>query len=175
MTTSHGGDQTAHLTLLGSGRMEQPSGPHAGLLESSPNRHPERPYVVCLAFPEFTSLCPVTGQPDFGTIVVEYIPDGRCVESKSYKLYMFAFRNHQSFMETITNTILTDMITALDPLWCRVKGLFAPRGATRIHVFAEHFKELSHGRTDGLTPERLRELVRDWKQEAAPHAPVGLG
>ena len=172
MTLTRSGDETSRLTLLGTGRMEQPDGPHAGLLESFPNRHPERPYVIHLAFPEFTSLCPVTGQPDFGTVVVEYIPDALCVESKSFKLYLFAFRNHQSFMETMTNTILNDLVTALDPLWCRVKGLFAPRGATRIHVFAEHFKDLSASRQDGLNAARLRELVRDWKQEAAPHAPV---
>ncbi len=178
MQRSHSGDQTAQLTRLGSGSLEHPSlGPHAGLLEAFPNRHPERPYVVCLAFPEFTSLCPVTGQPDFGTVVVEYIPDARCVESKSFKLYMFAFRDHQSFMETITNTVLNDLVSVLDPLWCRVKGLFAPRGGTRIHVFAEHFKPEAalEGRQDGLTGLRLRELVSEWKREAQPHAPVGIG
>ena len=177
MQRTHSGDQTAQLTKLGSGSMEAPaSGPHAGLLEAFPNRHPERPYVVCLSFPEFTSLCPVTGQPDFGTIVVEYIPDERCVESKSFKLYMFAFRDHQSFMETITNTVLNDMVSTLDPLWCRVKGLFAPRGGTRIHVFAEHFKAAERlgtrpGQSDSTA---LREMVAEWKREAQPHAPVGL-
>lgn len=169
------GDQTANLRQLGSGSMYRPeSGPCASLLESFPNRFPGRPYIVSLSFPEFTSLCPVTGQPDFGTIVVEYIPDALCVESKSFKLYMFAFRNHQSFMETITNTVLDDLVTCLDPLWCRVRGLFAPRGATRIHVFAEHFKALQDDRPDGLTVGRLALLVQNWKQEAAPHAPAGL-
>ena len=171
---THSGDQTEQLTRLGSGSLPQPEGPSASILEAFPNRHPERPYVVCLSFPEFTSLCPVTGQPDFGTIVVEYIPDERCVESKSFKLYMFAYRDHQSFMETITNTVLNDMVRVLDPLWCRVKGLFAPRGGTRIHVFAEHFKVIEQARNDGLTPAELRERVSEWKREAAPHAPVGL-
>jgi 7-cyano-7-deazaguanine reductase len=86
------------------------------------------------------------------------------VESKSFKLYMFAFRNHQSFMETITNAVLNDLRSAIAPCWCRVKGLFAPRGGTRLHVFAEDFKNLS--------PERetlLREAVRAWKAEPDPH------
>ena len=107
----------------------------------------------------------MTGQPDFGTIVLEYIPGDKCVESKSFKLYMFAFRTHQTFMETLTNTILDDMVMALDPLWCRVKGLFSPRGGTHIHVFAEHFKTLA----DAEQQDRIRGMVRDWKLEAAPH------
>ena len=75
MTMTNGGDQTAQLTVLGTGRLPQPAGgPRAGLLEVFPNRFPHRPYVVSMAFPEYTSLCPVTGQPDFGTIVVEFIP-----------------------------------------------------------------------------------------------------
>ena len=107
MTMTNGGDQTAQLTVLGTGRLPQPEGgPSVSLLEVFPNRFPHRPYVVSMAFPEYTSLCPVTGQPDFGTIVVEFIPDQKCVESKSFKLYMFAYRNHQSFMESITNTIV---------------------------------------------------------------------
>ena len=88
MTMTNGGDQTAQLTVLGTGRLPQPEGgPRAGLLEVFPNRFPHRPYVVSMAFPEYTSLCPVTGQPDFGTIVVEFIPDQKCVESKSFKLF----------------------------------------------------------------------------------------
>ena len=167
MTMTNGGDQTAQLTVLGTGRLPQPEGgPRAGLLEVFPNRFPHRPYVVSMAFPEYTSLCPVTGQPDFGTIVVEFIPDQKCVESKSFKLYMFAYRNHQSFMETITNTVLEDLRALMDPCWCRVKGLFAPRGGTRIHVFAEDFKELPEER------ERLvRAAVAAWKSEPDPHRP----
>ncbi|MEG1610848.1 MAG: preQ(1) synthase [Bilophila sp.] len=163
---TQGGDQTAHLKTLGKGRMDQPEGgPGVHLLEVFPNRY-HRPYVISIAFPEYTSLCPVTGQPDFGTIVVEYIPDERCVESKSFKLYMFAYRNHQSFMETITNSVLEDMLTALDPLWCRVKGLFVPRGGTTLHVFAEHFKTLP----DPAQQAQVRQSVADWKHEATPHS-----
>ena len=102
-------DQTQDLKVLGTGRLQSPEGgPSVALLEAFPNCFPQRPYVISISFPEFTSLCPVTGQPDCGTITVEYIPDELCVESKSFKLYMFAFRNHQSFMETITNNVLED-------------------------------------------------------------------
>ena len=108
---------------------ELQGGPSTALLESFPNRYPRRPYVISITFPEFTSLCPVTGQPDMGTITVEYIPDRLCVESKSFKLYMFAFRNHQSFMETITNTVLEDLWTVLAPCWCRVRACSCPVAA----------------------------------------------
>ena len=166
--TSRSQDQIAELHLLAGGHLPTPTeGPTAALLESFPNCYPDRPYVVSIAFPEFTSLCPVTGQPDFATLTVEYVPDRLCVESKSFKLYMFAFRSHQSFMETITNKVLDDLRGVLDPCWCRVKGLFAPRGGTRLHVFAEAFKK-------GLPEEReraVREAVAAWRQEADPHRP----
>lgn len=161
----HDKDDVSGLRLLGGGSLPRvSSGPSASLLEAFPNRYPNRPYVVSITFPEFTSLCPVTGQPDFGTISVEYVPDEWCVESKSFKLYMFAFRNHQSFMESITNTVLEDLVAVLSPAWCRVKGLFVPRGGTRIHVFAEEFK--------ALPPEKdaaVRALVAAWRTEPDPH------
>ena len=160
-------DQTAHLHALGTGKLPTPqAGPSLSLLEAFPNRFPARPYVISISFPEFTSLCPVTGQPDMGTISVEYIPDALCVDSKSFKLYMFAFRNHQSFMETITNTVLEDLNALLSPCWIRVKGLFAPRGATRLHVFAEQFKELPADRAGAV-----RDMVQAWKSEPDPHRP----
>lgn len=155
-------DRTEGLTLLGTGRLPAPGGaPGAHLLEAFPNSFPQRPYIISISFPEFTSLCPVTGQPDFGTIVAEYIPDALCVESKSFKLYMFAFRTHQSFMETITNTVLDDLCAVLSPCWCRIRGLFAPRGGTRIRVFAEQFKALPEPRA-----REVRVAVRAWKGEA---------
>ena len=107
----------------------------------------------------------MTGQPDFGTIVLEYIPHERCVESKSFKLYMFAYRNHHSFMETITNTVLEDICTLLNPNWARVRGLFVPRGGTRLHVFAEEYRK----DLDDEHRARIRELVREWKSEPDPH------
>lgn len=160
-------DDVTGLRLLGGGSLPSVTdGPRASLLEAFPNRYPHRPYVISITFPEFTSLCPVTGQPDFGTISVEYIPDEWCVESKSFKLYMFAFRNHQSFMESITNTILEDLTAALAPVWCRVKGLFVPRGGTRIHVFAEESKALPAPREAAV-----RALVAAWRTEGDPHRP----
>lgn len=168
-TSTKSKDQVQHLRTLGTGKLPDfGTGPSLQLLESFPNCYPERPYIISMAYPEFTSLCPVTGQPDFGTITLEYIPRALCVESKSFKLYMFAFRNHQSFMETITNTVLDDIRTLLAPRWCRVKGLFAPRGATRIHVFAEHFEAAT---TSGSLEEQeaLRSVVSEWKRDATPH------
>lgn len=158
-------DDVSALKLLGHGSMPAVAeGPSGDLLEAFPNRFPERLYMVSIVFPEYTSLCPVTGQPDFGTIAVEYVPDRLCVESKSFKLYMFAYRNHRSFMETITNNILSDLVGVLDPCWCRVKGLFAPRGGTQIHVFAEAYKT-------GAAPEkmaRVREFVQSWLAQPSP-------
>ena len=180
MSTTRSQDQTQHLHVLGTGKMpELQGGPSTALLESFPNRYPQRPYVISIAFPEFTSLCPVTGQPDMGTITVEYIPDQLCVESKSFKLYMFAFRNHQSFMETITNTVLEDLWTVLEPCWCRVKGLFVPRGGTRIHVFAEQFKDMPEERTPPSGPlsrPGVRKAIRT-DRNAAPsgRAPFPAG
>lgn len=159
-------DQDLSLKALGKKVPQTPAGPSASLLEAFPNRFPGRLYMVSMVFPEFTSLCPVTGQPDFGVIALEYAPDKLCLESKSFKIYLFAYRSHQSFMETITNNILNDVTGLLNPLWCRVKGLFAPRGATHIHVFAEWAQE-------GLSPEKTAELsifINNWRAEAAPHA-----
>lgn len=155
-------DDTQGLKLLGGGSMTAPAGePDAGMLEAFHNLFPERDYLIRLEFPEYTSLCPVTGQPDFGLIVIEYIPDQWCVESKSFKLYMFAYRNSRAFMETLTNKILEDLAIAIDPRWIRVKGMFAPRGGTRINVFAERYKAMEKPR---LT--QVRRAVRDWLLQA---------
>ncbi len=161
MTYTKSQDATNHLQTLGTGKMPTPSGaPGLAQLEAFPNCYPDRNYVISIGYPEFTSLCPVTGQPDFGTIVMEYIPDQKCVESKSFKLYMFAYRNHQSFMETITNTVLDHMWELLEPRWCYVKGLFVPRGGTHINVYAERYKDLPANETADL-----RQLVQDWKSD----------
>lgn len=165
--SSRSQDDTSGLSLLGRGSLPRPEGgPSGRMLEAFPNRFPGRNYVIRVIFPEFTSLCPMTGQPDFGTIRVDYIPDRLCVESKSFKLYMFAFRNHQSFMETITNGILDDLLGLLEPRWCRVCGLFAPRGGARIEVFAEHFKDLEAPLAAGV-----REAVSAWRLEAGLKCP----
>jgi 7-cyano-7-deazaguanine reductase len=120
------------LTLLG--RNAQPS----KKLETFPNRNPSRDYVVRLETDEFTCVCPATGQPDFATITVEYIPDAKILESKSFKLYLWSYRNEGVFHEHVTNKILEDLVAALAPRWCRVRGAFKARGGIAITVEAEH-------------------------------------
>ena len=131
-------DDTSRLTKLGSGPASYVyDKPEAAILETFENKAPHRDYEVELVHPEFTSHCPVTGQPDFGTITVRYLPGDRCLESKSFKLYMVAFRNYGAFMETITNKVLDDLVEACGPKWMQVVGAFNARGGTRITVTAE--------------------------------------
>lgn len=103
------------------------------LLETFANPHPENDYRVRFHCPEFTSLCPITGQPDFATIRIDYIPDARMVESKSLKLYLFGFRNHGAFHEDCVNRIMKDLIRLMAPKYIEVVGLFTPRGGISIH------------------------------------------
>src|SRR5208283_5884995 len=110
-------------------------------LEAFPNKHAGRPYTVTLVCPEFTCVCPLTGQPDFGTITIHYIPDGRILESKSLKLYLWSFRQEGEFHEHVTNRILDDVVKALDPARCTVTGAFNSRGGISINVVATHEKK----------------------------------
>ncbi|MCD8283408.1 MAG: preQ(1) synthase [Opitutae bacterium] len=107
-------------------------------LETFPNHNAGRPYVVELRTEEFTCLCPATGQPDFATITIRYIPAEKIVESKSLKLYLWSFRNEGTFHEHVTNTILDDLVAALSPVWCEVVGEFGVRGGISIKVTASH-------------------------------------
>lgn len=107
---------------------------NSALLESVPNVH-KRDYFVRLNCPEFTSLCPITNQPDFATIFINYIPNERIVESKSLKLYLFSFRNHGDFHENCVNVILNDLDTLLRPHYIEVLGKFLPRGGISIYPF----------------------------------------
>lgn len=100
------------------------------ILDAFPNPFPDRDYQVEFVFPEFTSVCPVTGQPDFATITVQYVPDAKCVEMKSLKLYFYAFRNKGMFYESVTNTIRDDLIATLSPRRLKVVGAFNVRGGT---------------------------------------------
>ena len=122
------------LTLLGKKANAK------GQLETFPNHHPNRDYVVTMRTDEFTCLCPATGQPDFAEITIEYIPDKKIVESKSLKLYLWSFRNEGVFNEHIANVILDDLVAALSPRWCKVTADFAVRGGIAISVEAEHGK-----------------------------------
>lgn len=108
------------------------------VLDTFENKHPEMPYWVKFNCPEFTTLCPITGQPDFATIYIRYIPDMRLVESKSLKLYLFSFRNHGSFHEDCVNTIMKELITLLDPLYIEVLGKFLPRGGISIDPWCNY-------------------------------------
>src|SRR5688500_6132449 len=108
------------------------------ILESFPNPKPQRDYQVEFVFPEFTSVCPVTGQPDFATITVTYVPDRSCVEMKSLKLYYFSYRNKGIFYESVTNTILDDLVATLKPRRMKVVGQFAVRGGTAGTITAEY-------------------------------------
>lgn len=108
------------------------------VLEAVDNLHTDRDYFVKLNCPEFTSLCPLTGQPDFATIYISYIPDKKLVESKSLKLYLFSFRNHGDFHEDCVNIIMNDLIKLLDPKYIEVWGKFLPRGGISIDPWCNY-------------------------------------
>jgi 7-cyano-7-deazaguanine reductase len=120
------------LTLLG--KTTQP----VKKLETFPNHHPDRNYTVTLQTEEFTCVCPMTGQPDYAKLKIQYIPDKKIVESKSLKLYLWSFRNEGVFHEHLTNMILDDLVAALKPRWCKVSAEFAVRGGIGITVDAEY-------------------------------------
>lgn len=108
------------------------------VLETFENQHQENDYWVEFLCPEFTTLCPITGQPDFAEIRIRYIPDRLMVESKSLKLYLFSFRNHGDFHEDCVNIILNDLRKLMAPRYIEVQGLFVPRGGIAIHPFANY-------------------------------------
>ena len=107
-------------------------------LETFPNAYPDRDYVIRMRMPEFTCLCPKTGQPDFGTLYLEYIPDRLCVELKALKLYVWSFRDEGTFHEAVTNRILDDLVQATKPRFMRLTGDFGVRGGIFTHVVVEH-------------------------------------
>jgi 7-cyano-7-deazaguanine reductase len=112
-----------------------PVSPAAAMVERVPNPHPGERYLVRFTCPEFTSLCPITGQPDFAHLVLDYVPDAWLVESKSLKLYLGSFRNHGAFHEACTLEIALRLRTELTPLWLRIGGYWYPRGGMPIDVF----------------------------------------
>lgn len=134
-------DNVRSLTKLGSTRTEYKyNEPHSSILETFENKFPHRGYSINLDFREFTSLCPKTGQPDFAEIFIEYVPDKKCIETKSLKLYLFAFRQSGTFMETITNVILEDCVRACHPIKMTVVADFKARGGIRNVVTATYHK-----------------------------------
>lgn len=129
-----------NLTHLGSRGTKYKTDYDPKLLESFSNKHPDREYYVKFNCPEFTSLCPITGQPDFANIIISYVPDKKLVESKSLKLYLFSFRNHGDFHEDCVNIIMNDLIKLLDPLYIEVTGKFLPRGGLSIDPYCNYGK-----------------------------------
>ncbi|MBQ7447553.1 MAG: NADPH-dependent 7-cyano-7-deazaguanine reductase QueF [Eubacterium sp.] len=128
------------MTHLGSQGTTYESDYNPGLLESFENRYPDRDYFVKFNCPEFTSLCPITGQPDFANIVISYVPERRMVESKSLKLYLFSYRNHGDFHEDCVNRIMDDLIALMDPKYIEVWGRFMPRGGISIDPYCNYGK-----------------------------------
>jgi 7-cyano-7-deazaguanine reductase len=122
------------LTLLGTA-VAIPASPDVAVLERVPNPHPDDRYLIRFTAPEFTCLCPITGQPDFAHLVIDYVPGAWIVESKSLKLYLGSYRNHGSFHESTTVTIAKKLIELLDPHWLRIGGYWYPRGGMPIDVF----------------------------------------
>ena len=125
------------LNLLG-GKTEYPTRYCPEILETFDNKHPENDYWVKFNCPEFTSLCPITAQPDFATIYISYIPDVKMVESKSLKLYLFGYRNHGDFHENCVNVIMKDLIRLMDPKYIEVCGKFTPRGGISIDPYCNY-------------------------------------
>ncbi|THG46979.1 MULTISPECIES: preQ(1) synthase [Muribaculum] len=149
-------NELAGLKHLGSQGTEYVYQYNPGLLETFPNKHTDADYMVTLLCPEFTSLCPKTGQPDYAKIIINYIPDRLMVESKSLKLYLFSFRNHGDFHEDCVNIILHDLVRLMQPRYIEVVGLFTPRGGIAIHPFANYadaaHKELAAQRLSSAMP-----------------------
>ena len=127
------------------------------VLETFANKHPENDYWVQFNCPEFTSLCPITGQPDFAEIKIMYLPDEKMVESKSLKLYLFSFRNHGDFHEDCINIIMKDLVRLMQPKYIEVIGLFTPRGGISIYPYANYSKPGT--RYEKLAERRLMEHI----------------
>ena len=152
-----------NLTLLGNQNTAYQFGYAPEVLESVDNKYPNRDYFVKFNCPEFTSLCPITSQPDFATIYISYIPEKKLVESKSLKLYLFSFRNHGDFHEDCVNIIMSDLIELLDPRYIEVWGKFTPRGGISIDPWCNYgkpgtkFEEMATQRlfNHDLNPEKV--------------------
>jgi 7-cyano-7-deazaguanine reductase len=126
------------ISLLGNQKTNYPDDYAPQMLETFLNKHPDNDYLVTFDCPEFTSLCPITGQPDFARITIRYVPAQKMVESKSLKLYLFSFRNHGDFHEDCVNIIMKDLIALMEPKYIEVYGDFTPRGGIAIKPFANY-------------------------------------
>lgn len=108
------------------------------VIETFENPYPQRDYEIETICPEFTSMCPKTGQPDFGALTITYVADQKCFELKSLKLYLQQFRNHGAFYENVTNLILDDLVAATEPRWMKIRAEFTPRGGIRTNVTVDY-------------------------------------
>ncbi len=124
------------VTLLGNQNTKYSDDYDPTVLQTFENKHPDNDYVVSFDAYEFTSHCPITGQPDFAKVVISYIPNQLMVESKSLKLYLFSFRNHGDFHEDCMNIVMKDLIKLMNPKYIEVRGIFSPRGGISIFPFA---------------------------------------
>lgn len=131
-------NELGSISLLGNNNTKYPTDYAPEVLETFPNKHPENDYFVKFNCPEFTSLCPITGQPDFAKIYISYIPGEKMVESKSLKLYLFSFRNHGDFHEDCINIIMKDLIRLMKPKYIEVWGKFLPRGGLSIDPYCNY-------------------------------------
>ena len=138
--TGRSKEETENITLLGNQKTKYPDDYAPEVLETFINKHQDNDYFVKFNCPEFTSLCPITGQPDFATITISYVPDIRMVESKSLKLYLFSFRNHGDFHEDCVNIIMKDLIKLMEPKYIEVWGKFTPRGGISIDPYCNYGK-----------------------------------
>ena len=134
-------EEMGDITLLGNQKIEYPTDYAPGLLETFLNKHTDHDYFVKFNCPEFTSLCPITGQPDFAAITISYVPDVKMVESKSLKLYLFSFRNHVDIHEDCINIIMEDLIRLMEPKYIEVWGKFTPRGGISIDPYCNYGKK----------------------------------
>lgn len=155
--------ETIGITLLGNEGTKYEMNYNPEILESFVNKHLENDYFVKFNCPEFTSLCPITGQPDFATITISYVPNINMVESKSLKLYLFSFRNHGDFHEDCVNVIMKDLIKLMNPKYIEVWGKFTPRGGISIDPYCNYgqvntkWEEIAFNRlaNHDLYPERV--------------------
>jgi 7-cyano-7-deazaguanine reductase len=128
----------SHLTLLGRSETKIPDSPNEARLETFPNPAPGRNYRIHFETDDFTSVCPITGQPDFARIDIDYVPEHLCVETKSLKFYLASYRNERAFNEAVTNRILDDFVKACSPREAAVTAQFSARGGIGVTVHAEH-------------------------------------
>ncbi len=151
--------ETEGLTLLGNKKTEYRDDYAPEVLETFVNKHPENDYMVTFNCPEFTSLCPITGQPDFARIIINYIPNEKMVESKSLKLYLFSFRNRGDFHEDCVNIIMKDLVKLMQPKYLEVKGIFTPRGGISIYPFANYGEKGT--KYEKIAEERLFDSLKE--------------